>query len=156
MLSGLLKWAALLLAVLFAGSQLFRPDRTNPPTDGAKMSAEGILMSSAVKPIFDRACLDCHSNETRWPWYSHVAPVSWLVINDVREAREHMNLSEWAKYNREEAADLLGKICKETSGGDMPLPSYVWMHRGAKLSPEDVRTLCEWSRSARQQLTQAK
>lgn len=151
-----LKRMGIVLAAAFLVIQVVRPQRDNPPVDPQRGIHTQVQVTPQVAAVLERSCRDCHSHQTRWPWYSHVAPVSWLVINDVREAREHMNLSEWAKYNREEAADLLGKICKETSGGDMPLPSYVWMHRGAKLSPEDVRTLCEWSRSARQQLTQAK
>jgi hypothetical protein len=101
-------------------------------------------MPAEVSAILDRSCRDCHSNDTRWPWYSNVAPVSWWVIDHVDHARSHFNFSEWARYNSREQQRLLEQACELVSKGAMPLPSYLWMH-DAEMSPRDVRTLCAFT-----------
>ena len=95
--------------------------------------------------ILDRSCRDCHSNETRWPWYSHVAPASWLVIDHVNHGRSHLNISEWGNYDRPRQVELLKNSCELARKGAMPMPSYLVMHRAARLSPADVGTLCDWA-----------
>lgn len=152
----LAKNLVIVLVVAFLVIQVVRPDRSNPPVDSSRTIHSQLQPPAEVASVLERSCMDCHSNQTRWPWYSNVAPVSWLVADDVEEAREHMNFSEWAGYERKDAAELLEDICKETSKGDMPLQSYVLMHRDAKLSPQDVRALCEWSEATRQRLAMEK
>jgi hypothetical protein len=78
-----------------------------------------------------------------------VAPVSWFVIDHVNHGRRHLNFSEWSKYDGDRRATLLEGICEETSAGRMPMPSYLLMHRDARLASPDVQRLCDWSRSAR-------
>jgi heme-binding protein len=145
----ILKWFALVVAVIFIGLQFVRQARTNPPVDPSQTIYARLQVTPQVAAILDRSCQDCHSNTTRWPWYSNVAPVSWLVIDDVNEGRSHLNLSEWGKLDNRRAAKRLEEICEEVEDGAMPLPSYTWIHRSGKLSPEDVKTLCEWSAAER-------
>ena len=97
---------------------------SNPP-----VTLEPAWDSAATRELFFRACRDCHSNETVWPWYSHVAPVSWLVTSDVEEGREHFNVSVWdrPKQDGDEAAEMVRE-------GDMPLWFYLPMHPEARLS----------------------
>ena len=83
--------------------------------------------------------------QTRWPWYAFVAPVSWLVVYDTHEAREHMNLSKWNGYSPERQRKKLRAIWDEVEEGEMPLPPYLWMHPEAKLSDADKATLKTWS-----------
>jgi len=106
-------------------------------------------MSPQVAAILDRSCQDCHSNKTRWPWYSHVAPVSWLVADDVKNGREHLNLSEWGRYDNSEASTQLRNMCREARAGVMPLDAYTLIHRLAKLSEDDVKVLCDWTTAER-------
>ena len=98
--------------------------------------------------VLDRACRDCHSNETRWPWYSNVAPVSWFVVDHVNHGRRHLNFSDWAQYPGETAERLLENTCAFARKETMPLPSYLRVHREARLSDADVATLCDWTDSA--------
>jgi len=142
----------IVLVVAFLAIQFVRPERTNPSVDSSRTIHSQLQPPPEVASILERSCIDCHSNQTRWPWYSNVAPTSWLLVSHVNQAREHMNLTEWAKYEQKDAEELLEDICKETSKGDMPLPSYLLIHRSSKLSPQDVRTLCEWSKTARERL----
>lgn len=142
---------ALLIAVpvLLVVIQVVRPDRTNPPVDPARTLEASVKVPPDVQAILDRSCRDCHSNRTRWPWYSHVAPASWLLAYHVREGREHLNLSEWADYDAEDQADVLKEVCEEVEKGNMPLPSYVPLHPEATLTPADAQAICRWTEEAR-------
>ena len=127
-----------------AAIQFARPERTNPASDPSAALTAPVEVPAEVNAILDRSCRDCHSNETRWPWYSNVAPVSWWVIDHVNHGRSHFNFSEWAKYNSEEQRNLLKQSCELTRKGAMPLPSYLRMHAAA-MSAQEVQTLCEWA-----------
>lgn len=106
-------------------------DHTNPPVTG-----EPAWDSPRTRELFMRVCGDCHSHETEWTWYSHVAPASWLVQRDVEEAREHFNVSTWNRGpgDADEAAE-------EYADGDMPLWFYTPLHPGARLSSQDRAVL---------------
>lgn len=117
--------AAILLGVL-AAMQLVPAEGlgVNPPVTG-----EPAWDSARTHELFTRSCADCHSNRTRWPWYSRVAPLSWLVASDVREAREHLNVSEWDRPQKD--AD---EAAEEVREGEMPLKSYLVAHPEARLT----------------------
>lgn len=100
-----------------------------------------------VRSIIQRACLDCHSEETIWPWYSNVPPVSWQVHDDVNNGRGFMNFSHWSEYTPEEQHSYASQIAQATGARVMPPPRYLWMHRDARLSAADLDTLKEWARS---------
>jgi hypothetical protein len=119
--------------------QLIPLPRTNPPVESAMPAPP------EVQAILDRACMDCHSHESRWPWYAYVAPASWLVVYDVHEGREHLNLSKWDDYSADRQRKKTRAIWEEVEEGEMPLPPYVWMHPEAKLSDADAATLRAFS-----------
>ncbi len=139
-------WTVLAVFVVI---QFFRPSRTNPPIDESRTIEAYAPMTPAARAVFERACADCHSHRTRWPWYSNVAPASWMLAEHVTDARRHFDVSDWARYNQERAADKLDEICEEVTKGEMPLLSYRLIHLNAWLSEDDVKALCDWSRSAR-------
>jgi hypothetical protein len=120
--------------------------------------AGGPLMAKAIDPqvgaILDRSCQDCHSNHTTWPWYSHIAPVSWIVSKHVREGREMLDFSEWA--NQIHSLDERMFICDAVSDGRMPLPEYTVIHRDAKLSKRDVELICSWAAATKAPMTSTK
>jgi hypothetical protein len=147
-----LKWVAIGLICLLIVAQFYRPAKTNPATDRRMTIDAHTQMIPQVSAILDRSCRDCHSNETRWPWYSHVAPVSWFVIDHVDHGRKHLNFSEWGRYERNDMANLLRDICREVKSVVMPLDSYLWMHRGARLSEEDIKEVCDWTNSERERI----
>jgi hypothetical protein len=140
---------ALVLGVAFVGVQFMRPERENPEVRFEDSLQALSPMSPEAAAVFDRSCRDCHSNETRWPWYSEVAPVSWFVAGHVDHARRHLNVSEWSRYDRTRAAHKIEEMCEEAREGRMPLPSYLWIHHGARTSSADVEALCAWSAAAR-------
>lgn len=145
----ILKWAAVGIVCLLLVIQFTGPARSNPIAAQAQTVESHLEVSPQVATILDRSCNDCHSNKTRWPWYSRVAPVSWLVIDHVNHGRSHLNFSEWGRLDRREAADMLTVICKEVKSGTMPLSSYTPLHPGSELSGEDVKLLCDWANSER-------
>jgi Haem-binding domain len=107
-----------------------------------------VAVPGQVQSVLRRSCYNCHSSETVWPWYSHVAPVSWLVADDVNTARSHINFQDWeAQVNASEGNEHLGLICKEIREGTMPPRSYRLMHKDAHLSADDVNTVCTWSQT---------
>jgi hypothetical protein len=151
----LLKWTAIVIAVLLVAFQFIRPARTNPPVDESRTISANAHLTPEVAAILDRSCNDCHSNRTRWPWYSNIAPVSWFVISHVNEGRREMNFSDWAGYSQEDRQAYLKKMCREVERGDMPLKSYLRLHSEATLSGEDVKTLCDWANAESQRVSQA-
>ena len=142
------RWAAVAAVVVMAGIQFVRPPRTNPATDPARTLAARMEVPPAAAAVLERACRDCHSNETRWPWYSNLAPVSWWVIDHVDHGRSHFNYSDWARYERSDALRLLRNVCDMSRQEKMPMPSYLVMHRSARLSERDVAALCDWAGNA--------
>ncbi len=138
------------LAFLFI--QLLGPVKTNPPFETSRTLAAQLRVTTQVKGILERACQNCHSHETEWPWYSNVAPVSWFVIDHVDHARREMNFSNWAQYDRKKMITRLEEMCELVTEAEMPLPPYLWMHDEAHLTADDVRTLCEWSAAEQERL----
>src|ERR1700730_10352803 len=106
----------------------------------------GLRLSSNSEPpqVLVRACANCHSNHTDWPWYSHVAPVSWWIARDVREGRESLNLSEWETYSVPQRRDKLESICGLISTGRMPPRQYRSMHPEANLTETEKKAVCAW------------
>lgn len=140
------------LAVILIAAQFVRPDLSNPPiTDSERLEA-ATEVPTPVGAIFERSCRDCHSNATNYPWYSQISPVSWWLKDHIDEGRKEMNFSVWNTYNAKRKDRKLEEICEKVTAGEMPLPSYTWGHWDASLSPEDVRTLCEWTRVERERL----
>ena len=146
-MSRLLRSAVLVCVGVFLAGQLIRPARTNPPTDPARTLGARLPVTPAASAVMKRACRDCHSNDTRWPWYSKVAPVSWLVFDHVKSGRRHFNYSEWAGYAPDKTRKLLHDICEEVQDGSMPVGSYTLVHQDARLSDADVQALCSWTKS---------
>jgi len=145
----MLKKVLIVIAVLFVLGQLYRPARTNPPVDPAKTLHATGRVTSEVAAILDRACRDCHSSETRWPWYSQVAPVSWLVARDVNVGRKDWSFSRWGEYDVPKRLDTLDEMCKQVREGEMPQFPYPLMHPDAHLTDADTETLCAWTNRER-------
>jgi Haem-binding domain len=103
-------------------------------------------VSAPVLSTLRRACADCHSDATRWPWYAALPVVSHLVTRDVTQGRGQLNLSRWTEYNPFDRADLLDKMCQLPSSGKMPPWQYRLMHPDARLSATDIAALCAWTR----------
>ena len=131
------------IGVVFLAFQLVPIDRENPPVETE------IPAPPEVRQVLERACYDCHSNESQWPWYGYVAPASWLVAYDIEEAREHMNFSTWNRYDREEQLHLIEEVWEEVDEGEMPPFFYTPLHSHANLDANDRDLLRAWSQASR-------
>jgi hypothetical protein len=140
-----IKRSFLAIIAILVVIQAARPARTNPASDPNQHIQAVLPVHPEVAATLSRSCNDCHSNNTVWPWYSNVAPVSWLLVSDVNEGRNELNFSAWGAYDREKQHKLLGKICEEVKDGEMPGTPYTLMHPNARLSNADQGKLCAWT-----------
>jgi len=131
------KAALLFLTAAFIGIQAVPVDRSNPPV------ITDLEAPAEVKKIIRRSCYDCHSNEVQWPWYSRVAPISWLVAYDVEEGREDLNFSDWDTYANDRG--MIEEIIEEIEEGDMPLRKYLITHPNASVSKDELNLLRQWA-----------
>jgi hypothetical protein len=119
------------------------------------VTVSNLAMPPEVRALIERSCADCHSNETVWPWYSYVAPVSWLVERDVRHGRDHMNFSRWPEYSFQQQEKLLADIATALKNREMPVPQYAVIHRDARLSDAEIDIVYQWARLERRRVKAA-
>jgi hypothetical protein len=140
-----LKWIAGSIAAVFVLLQFTNPARTNPPAPpGGDISATN-PPPPQIAALLHAACYDCHSDETKWPWYGHVAPVSWLVVGDVNDGRERLNFSDWPHALPERAAKRLEQMSEELDYKEMPPKKYTLIHAGARLTDSQRQELIHWA-----------
>ncbi|MBK7939990.1 MAG: heme-binding domain-containing protein [Lewinellaceae bacterium] len=138
------KYILLIVTAVLLLSQLIRIDKTNPPVDPKLDFQAAAHPPAEVLSLIRGACYDCHSDEIRYPWYSNVAPVSWWLKGHINEAKEHFNFSTLGILKPEDLKWALGTAAEELRKGNMPLGSYTWMHREARLSDEQRALLAHW------------
>lgn len=139
-----LKIAAAAVAAVLVLMQLMPVDRSNPPSSSAMTHPAG-----EVGEILQAACYDCHTNETVWPWYSYVAPMSFFVADHVVEGREHLNFSTWGQESAADRDHMLDEVIEVVEEGEMPLRSYTLLHGEARLTDAQQTALIEWARAER-------
>jgi Haem-binding domain len=139
--------ALIALGVAALVAQLVAVERVNPTSMSSQPTNGDIAAPAQIETLLTRACYDCHSNQTRWPWYSQVAPVSWLVARDVALGRKELNFSEWGSYypqTRMRKLQWMGRVLRERS---MPPWGYRLMHASAQLTDAERATLDRWVES---------
>lgn len=149
-----LKILAVVIVVGLIVIQFFRPDFTNPPVDPAARLEAAVAVPENVKAILDRSCADCHTNETKYPWYSQIQPGAWFLKDHIDEGRRELNLSVWKTYEPRRQRRKLSEICEQVEARQMPLPSYLWIHRGSQMSDADIKTLCDWTTAESQKIVE--
>lgn len=135
----------LALLVLLVVIQFIRPAKNQSAESGNDI-AKIYPVPTEVQLVLKRACYDCHSNYTTYPWYDQVQPVLWWVQHHVNEGKQHLNFSEFAAYPKKKQAHKLEETAEQVEKGEMPLNSYTWMHAGAKLTKEEAMLLVNWSK----------
>jgi len=131
---------ALLVTTAIGLTSAETADANAPRPDGIPAHRS---MPADVRAVLQRSCADCHSNATRWPWYSKLPPASWLMARHVAAGREKLNFSEWSDGGTL-SPNQVQEICDAVEGGEMPPASYTLVHWSAALSTDDKRALCAW------------
>jgi hypothetical protein len=143
-------WKRLLLGFVLAccigllvANGISRGPKSSPMRDRTLLADS--TLPPLTRAILQRACRDCHSDNTEWPWYAHVPPVSWQIHGDVERGRTFMNFSKWSEYTDGERRAFTIAIVAAATGRLMPPPKYVWMHGNARLSDADLQELQTWA-----------
>lgn len=152
----ILKIIAIVFALAFIIIQFIRPDFTNPPINQAETLEAATQVPDNVQKILNRSCKDCHSNETKYPWYSNIQPSAWFLSDHIQEGRKELNLSVWKTYEPRRQRRKLGEICEQVQSKEMPLPSYLWIHWDTKMSESDIKTLCDWTEEEQAKIVESK
>jgi len=137
-----LKWILVAFVAAFVLLQFTNPARTNPPVAHDLMAAG--VPPPQIGAMLHAACYDCHSDETRWPWYSRVAPMSWQIAKDVNAGRENLNLSDWPVNDSKRAAKKLEDMSEQIGYGEMPPKKYTLIHADARLTEDQRKELTDW------------
>jgi hypothetical protein len=138
-----------LLGLIGVASVLTPPAKSD---NGGGPLLSGARIDPQVLSIIERSCRDCHSRTTHYPWYSYVAPVSWLIQSDVAGGRKHLDLSRWSDYSLLRRERSLSEIANQVRDGGMPLPQYTLIHRNARLSRADADAIFQWTQTERARL----
>jgi hypothetical protein len=140
------------VSVVVLASTLVHPSGSVKTIKSDNPLLAGADVDPAVLQLIQRSCQNCHSEKTEWPWYSHIAPMSWLVEGDVSQARSHMNLSRWDSYTVESKQDILARVGAVVRSRQMPPDRYTLIHPNAKLSPEERDQIYGWAHAERRRL----
>lgn len=143
-----MKKVLLLLLLAFILIQFVRPEKNESKNE---MNAMGTVMEIPVEvtKIIQTSCADCHSNSTKYPWYSEIAPASWYLAQHVKEGKEHLNFSEWTTYNMDQQEHILKDIKEVLNEREMPLKSYLLIHKDAKLTENQYQILYDWANTVK-------
>jgi len=145
----MLKRILLAILVILVVIQLFRPDKNQTKAEQTNSVRAHYTIPTDVEQSLKMACYDCHSNNTRYPWYFHIQPIAWWMADHVNEGRRHLNFDEFAAYPVKKQLHKLAGTVKSQKEGWMPIDSYLWIHHDAKLSQQQRSRLANWADSLR-------
>jgi len=139
-----MRWTGGIIAIAIIALQFF-----NPPHENPSVKRENDLMAAhppppAVAALLKNSCYDCHSSETKWPWYSYIAPVSWYIVRDVNAGRAVLNFSDWPQDDPKRVRKRWRHIGDEVEGGEMPPANYTRIHRQTLPSEQQRADLAKW------------
>lgn len=149
-----LKLAAIALVIAFIGLQFFQIDKTNPPITDTETLEAAVAVPPDVALILGRSCNDCHTNKTIYPWYANIQPAGWFLKDHIDEGKKELNLSKFNTFETKRKLKKLEEICEQVETTEMPLPSYLWIHRDAALTETERKALCDWTRTSIAKLTE--
>ena len=147
----ILRILIIFLLLTFIVIQFFQPEKNSGEVSSNHIFNQ-VEVPENIQTILTTACMDCHSNQTNYWWYNHIAPVSWMVSDHITEGKSELNFSEWGTMDIFEKITKLEEICQETERKSMPLKSYRTIHPKAKLSDEQIAELCDWTTKIAEEL----
>lgn len=149
----ILKKVLLGLFIVFILIQFIRPAYNTIgqvlPTDITKI----INVPDKIMGVFKNSCYDCHSNDTRYPWYVNIQPMGWIMADHIKTGKANLNFSEFGTYSKRKQANKLRSLAETVNDGSMPISSYTIMHTDAKLSEENKKLITDWVAKTRDSLS---
>jgi hypothetical protein len=145
----ILKIAVIVIVFAFIVIQFFRPEKNNGPVDPSAEITAAVPLPAEIGAILRESCYDCHSNSTRYPWYAEVMPAGWYLADHIAEGRNHLNFSEFGAGSLRRQYHKLEEITEQLNLGEMPLPSYLILHRDAALTAEQKQAVIGWVEASR-------
>lgn len=142
------------LLILLIIGQFIRPPYNNGSAQAATDITHAVQVPDTVMGILKTSCYDCHSNYTRYPWYSKITPVNWWLYNHIADGKRGLNFSAFTMYTFKKQAKRMDDIAETVDKHEMPLDSYLWIHKNAKLSDAQRQILIDWTKTAKQQVLQ--
>lgn len=139
----ILKKVLIVLLVLFVAAQAFRPAKNNS-NDTSKDISKSYVVPENVKAILAKACNDCHSNNTKYPWYAEIQPVAWWLNDHIKDGKKHLNFNEFDGYRIARQYKKMEECIDEVKDGEMPMSSYTIIHKEAKLTDDEKQALFTW------------
>ena len=140
-----LKKMGVILLIGLVLLQFVRPSRNRSKSKLPTDITNAVSIPANVQHIFSVACSDCHSNNTHYPWYAQIQPVGWLLASHIREGKAELNFSEFGAYSKRRQISKLSSIANSLKDGTMPLDSYKWLHRGARLTEKEKMVIINWA-----------
>lgn len=145
----MLKKVGLVLFVLFVVAQFFSPEKNQGNTQDITPFLTETLPNAEVKKILETACFDCHTTNSKYPWYNTITPVNFWMAHHIEEGLEGLNFSKWDNYSVQKKDHKFEEIIEEVQGGNMPLSSYTWTHAEANLSKKQIESVITWAKKVR-------
>lgn len=145
----ILKKLGLVLLILFIVAQFIGPDKNNGDSTSVDAFFADTNPPEDVKMILKESCADCHSNQTRYPWYDNITPVNYWIDNHIKDGKGHFNMSLWKDYSDKKKDHKLEELAEEVAEKEMPLPSYTWTHGDADLSQDQIDAIVKWVNTER-------
>lgn len=147
-----MKRILLILLIVLIAIQFIKPQKNIHPDSQPNDISTLYVIPANVDSILVKACKDCHSNNTRYPWYNRVQPVAWFLDNHVRDGKKSFNLNEFTTYPAWRQYDKISEVKKQLDKGDMPLSSYTWIHKDAILTDAEKTAIEKWSQGIKKQM----
>src|ERR1044071_9017753 len=148
----MVKKILLVLLVILVLIQFFHPAKNASSAEQKNYIGKAFNIPADVKSILEKACMDCHSNNPRYPWYAKVQPVDWWLTHHVNNGKKELNLDEYTNRSLRYQYHKMEEVAEQVKNGNMPLNSYTWMHKGAILSEQEKTTLINWAESIQNEM----
>ncbi|WP_425237461.1 heme-binding domain-containing protein [Ulvibacterium sp.] len=143
------KKISLILLAIFIAIQFFRPEKNLANGNHTEIFLAETNPATELRVVLEETCYDCHSNNTVYPWYNNIAPVSFWLANHVKDGKKHLNFSAWDGYSVKKKDHKLEEVIEMIENGEMPLKEYTWTHENARLTNEQRESIVAWAKKTR-------
>ena len=150
----MLKRILLIVLVVLVVAQFIQPPHNEGNTEGPTDITHAVTVPDTVMALLKRSCYDCHSNHTEYPWYSKITPVNWWLYNHINDGKRHFNFSDFNAGTYKRRAKRLDEVGETVEKHEMPLSSYLWIHKDARLNDDQRKMIIDWAKGAEQKIMQ--